>query len=147
MPEPTVELSELTFDHEIASGLWLVDFWAQWCAPCHGLAQTLHDLVTSSEPEMGSFRVGKVDVSANPALGERFEVRSLPTIVFFREGREVRRMFGAKNRRQLLAEMSELAEPVVGDPASQPAFACRADDDRGQTVEAHCGPASLVASS
>jgi thioredoxin 1 len=93
MSATTLPLDGPAFEREVvnASGVTLVDFWAPWCGPCRALAPSLERLAAAFS---GRAKVGKVEVDQNPELAERFGVRSIPTLVFFRDGREVDRIVG-----------------------------------------------------
>ena len=80
-----------SFNEAIASGTTLVDFWATWCGPCRMQAPILD----SFEAEMGeTVKVGKVDVDEEPGIAQRFNIFSIPTIIVFRDGKEVARTVG-----------------------------------------------------
>ena len=75
-----------------AKAIVLVDFWAAWCGPCRAVAPELEKLASS---RVGQVIVAKVDTDAQPELSARFGVRSIPTMVVFRNGRETDRVSGA----------------------------------------------------
>jgi thioredoxin 2 len=70
----------------------LVDFWAPWCAPCRAFAPVLERL---AREQAGRLLVLKLDTEAHPAAGARFGIQAIPTLVVFRQGREVERTSGA----------------------------------------------------
>ena len=75
----------------------LIDFWATWCGPCRALAPTIVEL---AKEYSGKILIGKLDVDENPATAEKFQVFSIPTMILFKEGKEVDRLVGLcpKNR-------------------------------------------------
>lgn len=97
-----VALSTTTFDkHAVRSELPLVvDFWATWCGPCMVMAPQFEAAAKTLEPHV---RLAKVDSDAEPALSTRFGIRSIPTMVLFRDGREIARQSGAMSSVQIVA--------------------------------------------
>jgi thioredoxin 1 len=98
--EQILILNEDNFDDEIQQGAEpiLVDFWANWCAPCKIVAPTLEAL---AEELAGRVRVAKVDVDDNGDLANRFGIMSIPTLVLFKNGRVVDQLIGAAPKPQI----------------------------------------------
>ena len=96
-----VEITDTNFADEIETGegLYMVDFWATWCGPCRLVAPIVSDL--ADEYREKGLRVGKLDVDTNQQTAIRFSVRSIPTILFFKDGELVDQVIGAVPRPQL----------------------------------------------
>ena len=89
-----VTLTDDSFQQEIDQhhGLAVVDFWATWCGPCHMVAPIMVQLASEYD---GKVKVAKLDVDANQKTMMRFNVRSIPSILFFKDGRHVDTIVGA----------------------------------------------------
>lgn len=89
-----LHFNEEGFDKALATGgLMVVDFWASWCGPCKMLAPTIEKL---GEQYEGKAIVGKVDVDEEQNLAMRFGVMSIPTLVYFKDGKEIDRKVGVQ---------------------------------------------------
>ncbi len=91
------EFTAENFEAEVlqAQGPVLVDFWATWCMPCRMQAPAVEQL--SGE----GYQVGKVDVDAQSSLAARYQVMNIPTLIVFKDGKEVSRMVGVQSKEDL----------------------------------------------
>ncbi|MDQ1352274.1 MAG: thioredoxin 2 [Acidobacteriota bacterium] len=94
-----IHLSDSDFDNFIRTSHKpvLVDFWAQWCGPCRLMSPVLDSFANSQ----GSIVVAKVDTDRNPVTSSKFQIFSIPTLILFDEGKEVKRLTGAMSLQQL----------------------------------------------
>lgn len=100
--EKIMTLTDANFVHQIKGKTVLVDFWAEWCMPCKMMAPILNDLALDL-PE--GYSVAKLDVDKNQASAQKFSVRSIPTLILFKDGKEVNRFVGVKTKDFLKKEM------------------------------------------
>ncbi len=100
--EDILILSDNTFNQQIKDKTVLVDFWADWCMPCKMMLPILNDLSTDL-PE--GYYVGKLDVEQNQVTAQKYGVRSIPTLILFKDGKEVNRFVGIKKKDFLKKEM------------------------------------------
>jgi thioredoxin 1 len=102
-----ISLNDAQFSQEVlrGHGLAVVDFWAPWCGPCVQMAPALDAF---AEANQGKVRVFKLDVDDNPKTAERYEIRSIPTVIFFRDGEEVYVSRGAMSQTQLQEQLDRL---------------------------------------
>ena len=106
MADDILTLSDATFDEAVAGADTpvLVDFWAEWCGPCKMIAPTLAEIATE---QRGKLTIGKLNVDDNPDTARRFDVMSIPTLLVFKDGQQVKRLVGAKGKGQLLQDLAE----------------------------------------
>src|SRR5437667_6816166 len=92
-----IHLTEQNFDEALVAtqGLVMVDFWAEWCGPCRAIAPVLEEIAQASE---GRVTLVKVNVDENPGLAARYGIRSIPTILFVKQGTVVDRVVGAVSK-------------------------------------------------
>jgi thioredoxin 1 len=97
MSGSTVTVTDATWANEVegAKGLVLVDFWAAWCGPCRMIAPTLDALATEYA---GQAKIAKLDVDSNQQSAIKFNVRSIPAVLFFKDGKHVDTIIGAVPR-------------------------------------------------
>lgn len=93
-----VVLNESNFSQEVASGVTLVDFWAEWCGPCQMMLPILSDFANDMA---GKMKVGKINVDENPSLAQQFRVMSIPTLIVLKDGKPVDMMVGVKTKEAL----------------------------------------------
>ena len=99
MAENVVELNDGTFEEHIKEGHCLIDFWAPWCGPCK--SQT--PIIEAIADKMGDkLKVAKVNVEDSPQTATKFGVMSIPTLIIFQNGQEVKRFVGFQNEDVLL---------------------------------------------
>ena len=104
MADTTLHLTEETFDAEMGKHeeLLMVDFWAEWCAPCRAIAPALDELARESA---GKVSLAKVNIDEHPALAARYGIRSIPTILFIKSGAVVDQVIGAVPKAQIKKKM------------------------------------------
>jgi thioredoxin 1 len=83
----------------------LVDFWAQWCPPCHMLSPVLEEIAAELSDKLV---VAKVNVDENQVTAQRYRVLAMPTLSVFRDGEVISQVVGARPKRRLLADLSVL---------------------------------------
>jgi thioredoxin 1 len=99
-----LQVTDATFVAEVeqATGLVVVDFWAEWCGPCRAVGPVIEKL---AEDYRGKVKVLKLDTDANQGTATRFNIRSIPSILFFKDGKPVDGVIGADPRlRSILDE-------------------------------------------
>lgn len=87
----------------------LVDFWAVWCGPCRMIAPIIEELAVEYE---GRAKLAKLDVDHNPKVGMDYAIRSIPTLLFFKDGVVVDQLIGVVPKQALVARLEALLNPV-----------------------------------
>ena len=100
MSEHVTEVSDSSFETDVLGSDQpvLVDFWAAWCAPCRMLAPTVEAV---AEKYAGNARVVKLNVDDNPSVSQRYGIKGIPTLILFRDGKEVERVVGATSKESI----------------------------------------------
>ena len=102
-----IQVTDSDFEAQVEqhSGLAVVDFWATWCGPCRMIAPILEQLAVEYQ---GKVKVTKLDVDSNIKTATRFNVRSIPTILFFKDGKLVDQVVGAVPKPMLERKIQDL---------------------------------------
>lgn len=99
-----ITLTDKNFQQQTKNRVVLIDFWASWCAPCRMMAPVLNDVASELT---GNAHVGKVNIEQYQSLAQRYKVRSIPTLILFKNGVEVNRFVGIKTKEFLLKEIGK----------------------------------------
>jgi thioredoxin 1 len=102
-----VEVTDATFDEEILKSdiLAIVDFWAVWCGPCKMIAPIMEEFASEYE---GKIKIAKVDVDHNPNIAVKYGIRSIPTVMFFKDGKVVDQVIGATPKSHFQEKIDDL---------------------------------------
>jgi thioredoxin 1 len=105
---PAVTIDESNFENEVTKSAQpvLVDFWAEWCGPCKMIAPILDEI---AREKAGSVKVAKVNVDENQSLSVRYNVRAIPTLLFFKDGQVRDQVTGMTSKKDLLNRIEALA--------------------------------------
>jgi thioredoxin 1 len=108
-----LKVEDSTWDTEVmkASELVMVDFWAVWCGPCQMVAPIVDEL---AKEYTGKLKVLKLNTDENPEVAGRYQVMSIPTILFFKNGRPVEKLVGARPKRQFKDVIDSLLAQHTG---------------------------------
>ncbi|MER3457751.1 MAG: thioredoxin [Chloroflexota bacterium] len=97
-----IEVTDATFKQEVleADKPVLVDFWAEWCMPCHAIAPYVEAIANEYA---GKLKVAKLDIDSNMATATQYQVWSIPTLILFKDGQPVERVTGAMPKQRILS--------------------------------------------
>jgi thioredoxin 1 len=103
-----INLDESNFEREVTRSdkPVLVDFWAQWCGPCKLIAPLLDEI---AKEKAGAIKVGKVNVDENQSLSTKFNIRAIPSLLFFKNGQLRDQVTGMTSKKDLLSRIEALA--------------------------------------
>jgi thioredoxin 1 len=106
--ENILELNDSNFDSVISSASepLLVDFWAPWCAPCRMLTPIIVEIAGET---VGKFKIAKVNVDEAPGVSEKFGIRSIPTLLFFKGGEKKDQTVGMTGKAEILRRLEAIA--------------------------------------
>lgn len=99
------ELNTENFDKFVREDKVVVDFWAEWCGPCKMMAPILEETAKELKDKT---KFGRVNVDENSELAQRFQVMSVPTLIFFRDGEQVDRAIGVLTKEEIAKKVKEI---------------------------------------
>ena len=112
MNEHLREVNDNSFEADVlhADQPVLVDFWAEWCAPCRMMTPIVESV---AEKFQGAAKVFKLNVDDNPSVSQRFGIKGIPTLIVFKGGKEAERLVGATNEQAITRLIEEQLKPVT----------------------------------
>jgi thioredoxin 1 len=103
--EKIKDLTDKNFQHQLKNRISLVDFWASWCMPCKMMAPVLNELADEVGPGV---QICKVNVEQYQSIASGFAIRGIPTMILFRDGKEISRFVGVKSKDFLLEQINKI---------------------------------------
>lgn len=97
-------LTAQNFAHKTKNGIVLVDFWADWCMPCKMMAPVLNDVAQATD---GTASIYKLNVDEQQQVAARYGIRNIPTMILFKDGKEVERIIGVKPKDYIISSINK----------------------------------------
>lgn len=97
-------LTAQNFAHKTRSGIVLVDFWADWCMPCKMMAPILNEVAEATE---GTATIYKLNVDEQQQVAAKYGIRNIPTMILFKDGKEVERIIGVKPKDYIISSINK----------------------------------------
>ena len=98
----TIKITDQNFEETIKEGITLVDFWAEWCGPCKMLGPILEEVAD----ELPNVKIAKLNVDENPIMSQKFGIRSIPTMITFKDGELVDNITGALPKQLIINKLN-----------------------------------------
>ncbi len=98
-------LTAQNFAHKTKNGIVLVDFWADWCMPCKMMAPVLNDVAQATD---GTASIYKLNVDEQQQVAARYGIRNIPTMILFKDGKEVERIIGVKPKDYIISSINKV---------------------------------------
>ena len=98
-------LTAQNFAHKTKNGVVLVDFWADWCMPCKMMAPILNEVAEATD---GTATIYKLNVDEQQQVAAQYGIRSIPTMILFKDGKEVERIVGVKSKEAVIASINKV---------------------------------------
>src|ERR1700733_15151359 len=102
-----ITITDSNFDQEVikSTAPVVLDFWAEWCGPCKMISPILEEIATEKN---GAVKIGKVNVDNNQELSARFQIRAIPTLLFFKNGEVREQVVGMTSKKDLISKIEAL---------------------------------------
>ena len=100
------ELNDGNFRENMQTGITVVDFWAEWCMPCRMMGTVLNSV---AEETQGKARICKINVDFSKRTAATYKVRSIPTLIIFKNGEETKRIVGIKTKEYIIEQINQLS--------------------------------------
>jgi len=104
---PIIEVNQSNFENEISQADMpvMVDLWAAWCGPCRAVAPIVEEIATEFD---GKAKIAKINIDENPAIAAKYNVMSIPTLLFFKDGEVQEQIIGLVSKEKIAEKLNSL---------------------------------------